>query len=300
MSETKLKMKFGNIEFEIESDSETVEKERKSFLETLPDIISMSSNFVVMNNAKTENTLAEAKIAEENTTNIPRLINININSFFSEKGFATDIDTCLGVIYFMNEYENTDIINTNSLKERMKTAKLVLPKNPSQCFNLLTQKGFIQPNGETENGAKNYYITQQGKDYINTYVKNEKTKTTPKRSSSKPIESQYSSITKEDLNLDKYPNINEFKSTKDKVMMMMYLFTNENKGEYFTANDIIYLMSNLFNEKVTSDMAKGLFKNKSTAQYFNKRSFQGSNKTNEYKLLHSGIKYVEKELLKQN
>lgn len=297
MSETKLKMKFGNIEFEIESDSETVEKERKSFLETLPGIISLSSNFIVMDSQTQPKALDETKIVEDNISNVPRLTDVNINTFFSEKGFATDNDICLGVIYFMNVYEDTDIINTNSLKERMKSAKLILPKNPSKCFVDLTQKGFIQPNGEVEKNIKNYYITQQGKDYIDSYVKKEKKKSVVKRNTSKQIESRYSVITKQDLNLEKYPDINELKSTKDKVMMTMYLFSKEDKGEYFTANDIIYIFSKLFNEKLTNDMVSSLFKNKSTGKYFDKRNIQDKRKVNEYKLLNIGTKYVEENIL---
>lgn len=298
MSETKLRLRFGNIELEIESDSETVERERKSFLETLPSIIPLSSNFIVMDNQNQQKTLDETKLLEDNTTNVPRLVNMNINTFITEKGFSTENDTCLGVIYFMNMYENVDNINTNSLKERMKSAKLVLPRNPSQCIGALTQKGFVQPVGETEKGLKDYYITQQGKDYIDNYVKKEKKKSIGKRTNSKQIESRYSSVTREDLKLDQYPNINGLKSTKDKVMTTMYIFTKEEKGEYFTVNDVIYVMSNLFNERITNDMAKGLFRNKSTSHYFNKRNSQENSKVKEFKLLHWGIKYVEDEILK--
>lgn len=294
MSETKLRMKFGNIEFEIESDSETVEKERKSFLETLPAIISSSSHFI--ENKKQEILVNETNVIE-GTTNIPKLTNMNINTFISEKGFSTEVDICLGIIYFMDVYENINIVNTNYLKDRMKSAKLSLPKNISQYFVNLTQKGFIQPNGESENGAKCYYITQQGKEYINNYIKKEKKKATGKKTSSKQIESRYSLITREDLKLELYPNINDLKATKDKVMMIMYIFVQENKGEYFTINDVIFIISKLFNEKVTNDMIKGVFKNRSTAQYFNKRNFQGSSKVYEYKLLNQGIKYIEENIL---
>lgn len=300
MSETKLRLKFGNMEFEIESDSETVEKERKSFLEALPAIISLSSNFIIVDNQKQSETLDGTKLVEDNATNVHRLPNMNINIFISEKGFSTENDMCLGVIYFMNTYENVDIVNTNSLKERMKSAKLILPKNSSQCFGALTQKGFIQPNGENEKGLKSYYITQQGKDYIDGYVKKEKKKSLGKRNSSKQIESRYATVTREDLKLDQYPNINELKSTKDKVMTIMYVFAAEQKGEYFTTNDVIYVMSNLLNEKVTKDMAQGLFKNKSTSKYFNKRNFQESSKVYEYKLLSIGEKYIEETILKSN
>lgn len=297
MSETKLRMKFGNIEFEIESDSETVEKERKSFLETLPGIISLSSNFIVMDSQNQSKILDETRLVEDNTT-IPKLADVTINTFIGEKGFATDNDKCLGVIYYMTTYENCNNIDSISLRDRMKEAKLILPQNPSQCFGQLTKKGFIQPNGEIEKGIKYYYLTEEGKNYINTYVKKEKKKsTTIKRNPSKAIESIYSNLTREDLSLEKYPNVNDIKATKDKIMLTMYLICNENKGEYFTVNDLIHIMSNIFNEKVTKDMVSGIFKR--NPQYFNKRNVQGNNKITEYKLLNLGNKYVEKNILNQ-
>lgn len=296
MSETKLKMKFGNIEFEIESDSETVEKERKSFLETLPGIISLSSNFIVMDSQKQQKVIDETRLIEDDAT-VPKLACVTINTFINEKGFATDNDKCLGVIYYMTTYENCDNIDSNSLKDRMREAKLVLPQNPSQCFGQLTKKGFIQPNGEMEKGIKYYYLTEEGKNYITTYVKKEKKKSPSiKRSPSKTIESIYATLTREDLCLEKYPNINDIESTKDRIMLTMYLISKENKGEYFTVNDLIYIMSNIFNEKVTKDMVSGVFKR--NPHLFNKRNVQGNNKINEYKLLNPGNRYVEENILK--
>lgn len=297
MSETKLRMKFSNIEFEIESDSETVEKERKSFLETLPDIISLSSNFIVMDSQNQPKVLDETKLVEDNTT-ILKLTDITINTFINEKGFATDNDKCLGIIYYMTIYENCDNIDSISLRNRMKEARLALPQNLSQCLGQLTKKGFIQPNRELEKKIKCYYLTEEGKSYINTYVKKEKKKSaTVKRKSSKEIESFYSTLTREDLSLEKYPRVNDVKANKDKIMLTMYLICKENKGEYFTVNDLIYIMSNIFNEKVTKDIVSGIFKR--NPLFFNKRYVQGNNKITEYKLLNPGNKYVEENVLNQ-
>lgn len=299
MSETKLRMKFGNIEFEIESDPETVEKERKNFLETLPGIISLSSNFIVMDSTKSEIILDKTKLVEENTTNASKVTNININTFINEKGFSTDIDMCIGVIYFMSIYENSNEIDSTRIKDRMKEAKLSLPTNISECIRQATIKGFIQQSGKAENGVKSYYLTTQGEEYVDNYVKKEVKRNIKSKikHTSKPIESQYCTVTREDLSLEKYPNVNDIQATKDKVMLTMYLICNENKGDYFTVNDLIYIMSNIFNEKVTKDMVSGIFKR--NPQFFNKRNVEGNNKITEHKLLSLGNKYVEENILNQ-
>lgn len=101
------------------------------------------------------------------------------------------------------------------------------------------------------------------------------------------------------MNLEKYPSIVELKNTKDKIMLMMYIVKDNNLGEFFTVNDIMFIMSKVFNEKITIDMVKGQFKNDATKMYYDKQLIDGSKKTYEYKLLSIGEKYVRENILNQ-
>lgn len=296
MNNSKLKIKYGMIEFEIESDPQTIEKERKAFMETLPDIALMAKSQIY--DSEEINSLP----TEENKTLFlsSNCISSNINAFMNDKGFSSDIDKCLGVIYFMNIVENVEFIDTVLVKERMKNAKLPIPKSVSVAFNSLTTKGYIQPVMQEEKGLTKYYITDEGKKIVEEYVKKEtKTKNTVKnvKNVKKRVETNYSFLTKEMMNLEKYPDFYKLKNSKEKIMLIMYIIKDIDKGEYFTINDLKYIISNIFNDKLTDDAIKGVFKNKSTAKYFDKRNVENNNKVYEYKMIQSGFSYFEENII---
>lgn len=59
----------------------------------------------------------------------------------------------------------------------------------------------------------------------------------------------------------------------------MYIVTNENKGEWFTVDDVIYLLVNVFEVPADTDKVNGVFKrNKSmfasTQDEQNKKAFR--------------------------
>lgn len=299
MSNSKLKIKYGMIEFEIESDPQTIEKERKAFMETLPSI-------ALMARPQSYDSEEVSSLQVEETKSLPLSksnISSNINTFMIDKGFSSDIDKCLGVIYFMNNVENVEYIDTSMVKERMQKAKLSIPKSISVAFNSLTTKGYIQPIEQEEKGLTKYYITAEGKRIVEEYVKKEaKGRSTVKKVKNikKTLETNYSFLTKEMMNLEKYPDFHKLKNSKDKIMLIMYIMKDINKGEYFTVNDIKYIISNIFNDRLTDDTIKGVFKNKSTAKYFDKRNVENNSKVYEYKMIQSGFSYIKENIISDN
>ena len=299
MSNSKLKIKYGMIEFEIESDPQTIEKERKAFMETLPSI-------ALMARPQSYDSEEVSSLQVEETKSLPLSksnISSNINTFMIDKGFSSDIDKCLGVIYFMNNVENVEYIDTSMVKERMQKAKLSIPKSISVAFNSLTTKGYIQPIEQEEKGLTKYYITAEGKRIVEEYVKKEaKGRSTVKKVKNikKTLETNYSFLTKEMMNLDNYPDFHKLKNSKDKIMLIMYIMKDINKGEYFTVNDIKYIISNIFNDRLTDDTIKGVFKNKSTAKYFDKRNVENNSKVYEYKMIQSGFSYIKENIISNN
>lgn len=299
MSNSKLKIKYGMIEFEIESDPQTIEKERKAFMETLPSI-------ALMARPQSYDSEEVSSLQVEETKSLPLSksnISSNINTFMIDKGFSSDIDKCLGVIYFMNNVENVEYIDTSMVKERMQKAKLSIPKSISVAFNSLTTKGYIQPIEQEEKGLTKYYITAEGKRIVEEYVKKEaKGRSTVKKVKNikKTLETNYSFLTKEMMNLENYPDFHKLKNSKDKIMLIMYIMKDINKGEYFTVNDIKYIISNIFNDRLTDDTIKGVFKNKSTAKYFDKRTVENNSKVYEYKMIQSGFSYIKENIISNN
>ena len=297
---SKLKIKYGMIEFEIESDPETIEKERKAFLETLPTITVLANNKIYEENNTEVELIDESKVKylPAQTKNITT----NLNIFLHEKGFSSDIDKCLAVIYFMNEVENVESVNNQIIKERMQKAKLIIPKSISVALNGLTVKGFIQLLEQDGNKGMNYYITQEGIKYIEEYEKKDKKGKSMRKNKTtkKNIANRYSFLTKEMMNLEQYPEFSKLKSSKDKIMLIMYIMKEIDKGEYFTITELEYIISKIFNDKLSTDTIKGVFKNQSSAKYFDKRNVENNNKVNEYKMLQSGFNYFTENNINNN
>lgn len=297
---SKLKIKYGMIEFEIESDPETIEKERKAFLETLPTITVLANNKIYEGDNADVELIDESKVKylPAQTKNIIT----NLNTFLHEKGFSSDIDKCLAVIYFMNEVETVESVNNQIIKERMQKAKLIIPKSISVALNGLTTKGFIQLLEQDGNKGMNYYITQEGIKYIEEYEKKDKKGKSIRKNKTtkKNIANRYSFLTKEMMNLEQYPEFSKLKSSKDKIMLIMYIMKEIDKGEYFTITELEYIISQIFNDKLSTDTIKGVFKNQSSAKYFDKRNVENNNKVNEYKMLQSGFNYFTENNINNN
>ena len=297
---SKLKIKYGMIEFEIESDPETIEKERKAFLETLPTITVLANNKIYEGDNADVELIDESKVKylPAQTKNITT----NLNTFLHEKGFSSDIDKCLAVIYFMNEVETVESVNNQIIKERMQKAKLIIPKSISVALNGLTTKGFIQLLEQDGNKGMNYYTTQEGIKYIEEYEKKDKKGKSIRKNKTtkKNIANRYSFLTKEMMNLEQYPEFSKLKSSKDKIMLIMYIMKEIDKGEYFTITELEYIISQIFNDKLSTDTIKGVFKNQSSAKYFDKRNVENNNKVNEYKMLQSGFNYFTENNINNN
>ena len=298
MQELKLRLKYGNIEFESEGDPTAVAGEREAFMESLPHIAMMAQ--IQSDNSKNDKTIASTE--EKQIPFYEKKSYSNINSFLNEKGFGSDIDRILGFIYYMVVEENEEFVDSKSVKSRMQNAKSSIPTNIPQSFSALTQRGYIQPIQKQGKGVTKYYITDFGKTFIDEYVKKEiktvRSGKAPKKVTNK-IETRYDFLTKEMMNLDQYPDYYKLGS-KEKIMLIMYIIKDINQGEFFTVNDLKYIISNIFNDKLTDDTIKGIFKNKSSAKYFDKRPLENNKKVYEYKMIQSGFTYFENEIMKSN
>ena len=76
-------------------------------------------------------------------------------------------------------------------------------------------------------------------------------------------------ITADDLNLKNYSTVKDVKGAKEQVLLAMYIVTHEEKGEWFSVDDVIYLMINIFEIPCDADKVNGVIRrNKS---YFQKK-----------------------------
>ena len=78
--------------------------------------------------------------------------------------------------------------------------------------------------------------------------------------------------------------------------MTMYILTNEKKGEWFTVDDIIYLLINVFEVPANIDMVNGVFKRNKSMFASEKDS---KNKKAFRKKLLSGAKDFAKDIIQR-
>ncbi len=273
---------------EVEGDEATIDAQRNAFFQEIPHLMQYFQPI----QKKDELDISTSIASHNQKDNIKNTrLESNVNAFINNKGFDSEIDRSLGVIYYMDQQENVSFVNTPMLRERMQQARLNVPKNISAIFHLLTKKGYVQPEYHEETKLTNYYLTNEGKEYIDNYEKRERRNRNNTKKTTSHSTSNYSFLTKEMMRLDRYPEFSKMRYTKEKIMLIMYIMKDIHKGEYFTVNDLKYIITHIFNAKISESSIKTVFRNKDSARYFDKRHVNGSKRYVEYKMIPSGFHY---------
>ena len=223
----------------------------------------------------------------------------SLASFLKKYGTLGDQDFTLFAAYFDEKKNGTKAFSIENVKQYYQEGRRPAYSNNGMLLKYLVQKGYIMDTVVPE-GAKpgNYYmLTTDGIAYIESYVPQEdlgdKKKPRAKKATNKK-DSVYSTITADDLNLAAYPEVKSLSPGKEQVIMAMYIVTNENKGEWFTVDDVIYLLTNIFEIPANVDNVNGVFKrNKS---WFTSKQDDNNKKAYQRKLL-TGAKDFAKRLI---
>lgn len=274
----KLKYKVGEIEFEAEGTAEVVEQQRVNFMNAvLPAAVeAMVRTQTIVEQPTyieptTQPTLLEAGMLD-NSQATPQKTETDFSrtslaSFLKKYGVLGDQDFTLFAAYFDEKKNGTKAFSSENVKQYYQEGRRQAYSNNGMLLKYLVQKGYIMDTAAPE-GAKpgNYYIlTTDGIAYIESYVPKEdsgekkKPRVRTKKSASKVSEA-YASITADDLNTRKYPAVKSLSGAKEQVIMAMYIVTNEGKGEWFTIEDIIHLLINVFEVPADKDKVNGVFK----------------------------------------
>ena len=111
-------------------------------------------------------------------------------------------------------------------------------------------------------------LTEDGLSFIREYVPKEntgeiKTRSRQRKTATK-TPSPYETINADDLNIGNSPAVKSLSGSKEQVIMAMYIVTNEGKGEWFTIDDVVYLLINVFEVHTNYGIVNGIFtRNKS-------------------------------------
>ena len=224
--------------------------ESKPYIETVP-----------------QQSLLEAGHTEvESTSDTVDFSRVSLSSFLKKYGQLTEQDFTLFSAYFDEKKNGNTCFSIEDVKRYYAEARRSLPKNPSMSLNRLAEKGYIMDATTTDEGksGKCYMLTETGIAFIETYVPKEnfrekKPRAKVKKSASN-ISEIYVSITADDLHTKDYPAVKNLSGAKEQVIMAMYIVTNEGKGEWFSVDDVIHLLVNIFEIPADSDKVNGVFK----------------------------------------
>ena len=312
----KLKYKVGEIEFEAEGSADAVEQQRVNFMkEVLPAAIdAMVRTRAVIEqqpyiNTTTQPAMLEAGLSTD-SLEIPNQWENNfsrtsLSSFLKEYGSLSDQDFTLFAAYFDEKKNGTKAFSNENVKQYYQEGRRPAYSNNFMLLRGLIKKGYIMDTS-TPNDAppgKYYMLTDAGISYIENYIPKEdsgdkkKSRTNVKKSASKVSEA-YVSITADDLNTKNYPAVKSLHGPKEQVIMVMYIVSSEGKGEWFTVDDIIHLLVNVFEVPADKEKVNGVFKrNKSwffsETDPINKKAFRR-------KLLYGGKDFATSIIQKTN
>ena len=306
----KLKYKVGEIEFEAEGPAEAVEQQRVNFMNAvLPAAVeAMVRTQTVVERQPYIESATQPAFLEAGASDAPMVTphqtendfsRTSLASFLKKYGTLGDQDFTLFAAYFDEKKNGTKAFSIENVKQYYQEGRRPAYSNNGMLLKYLVQKGYIMDTVVPE-GAKpgNYYmLTTDGIAYIESYVPQEdlgdKKKPRAKKATNKK-DSVYSTITADDLNLAAYPEVKSLSPGKEQVIMAMYIVTNENKGEWFTVDDVIYLLTNIFEIPANVDNVNGIFKrNKS---WFTSKQDDNNKKAYQRKLL-TGAKDFAKRLI---
>lgn len=301
----KVKFKIGEIEFEAEGSAEVVERERNVFLNALlpaavDAIVRTRGAEKAVQYISTDEPAALLEANHEVVSNFESpiksvdLSRTSLSSFIGKYGCIGDQDFVILAAYYEEKKNGNKSFTSESVKQFYSDARREKYSNYSDLLNKLTQKGLIMDDPDSEKKIpKPYILTADGLSYAENFQpkeENDKKSVKPKKTRAK-AKSDYDGINVDELHLDNYPDVKSLQDFKEKMMMVLYIITNEKAGEWFTTSDVLYLMTDVFGEAATKDQVNGVFKRERL--WFKTESVADNKRDVKRKLLNQGITYAK-------
>lgn len=314
--DNKVRFKIGDIEFEAEGSADIVERERDVFLNSILPVaveavvktqrISQNSQYIEDTEAKMLLSLENQVYSDSNQDIVKQTIfnvdlsRTSLSSFIKNYGSISDQDFVVLAAYYDEKKNNNRSFTSDSVKQYYNDARRTKYSNNSELLRQLTIKGLIMDDPDAERKSpKQYILTNEGIAFVENYQPKEyedKPKNPKVKKTKAKIISKYASINVDDLKLKDYPEIKRLKSFKEKMILIMYIITKENKGEWFSVSDIECLMTDILGLPATNDQISGVFKkNKS---WFKSEHDSENKRAYTHKLLQGAKDFAEETISK--
>lgn len=304
-NEIRVKFEIGEIKFEAEGSADLVERERSIFNDNLlPAAIEaivrtrgmvQGSTYLDASELKQSRPSTSSALLLENTdlASEPDLSRSTLASFIRDYDPLSEQDFVLFSARFDEVKNKTHFFTKDDAEKFYDEARRTKPKNISMCLNQLAKKGFIIDVTDVgQKTPKPYRVSNEGLEYIHNYVPKEiteKKSATKLRKQRSKDKSLYADINCDELNLASYPSVRTLKDFKEKMMLVLYIVTNEKKGEWFTTEDVLCLLTDIFGEAATKNQVNGVFKRQK--MWFKIEKVDG--KSVKRKLLNRGIDFAK-------
>lgn len=308
-NEIRVKFEIGDIKFEAEGSADLVERERSIFNNTLlpAAIEAIVRTRGVVQNTQYIGSLESTQptiMAPVNTPSLPEqtvltstedFSRTSLASFVKVKGANEHYDFIICAAYYNEKRNGISSFSSVTIKDLYSDAKKPLPRNLSMSLSELVKKGLIMEDPASKGtNPKVYVLTYDGEEAVKemhpTESKEKKSVSKPRKQRPK-ADSVYSGINCDDLNLKNYPEVKLLKDFKEKMMLILYIVTNEGKGEWFTTADVLCLMTDIFGEAATNKQVDGVFRREK--RWFKSENIDGNNKLVHRKLLNEGKTYAQ-------
>ena len=297
-NELELKLKIGEIEFYAKGEYDDVEAQRLIFTNSiLPAAVNAIKNANSSQAIITETQTSVLTSADEIAVldNQSGLKSISVNEFINNKGFKTQIDLAIGLIYYHEKFKACRYFKSENLRQYFKEAKITVPLNTSDIINKLVGKSYLMIGDD----KKCYCLTQSGIRFVEEYTPKEtivkKNGTSKQRKQRAKTVSSYSHLSADDLNLKKYPEIKDFKAFKDRMMLVLYIAKEEGHGDTFSMFDVQVLMTDILGYKATKGQIQGVFDRNAT--WFTNVTEPTNKKIVKHRLLNDGFDYAKNLIL---
>jgi len=307
-NEVHFKIGLDGVEFDAKGDSDFIERERNAFeAKLLPlgvDAVARTRGtalpiqYVEANEQPVQLLTGEKGVENEPFTpdhgNSKDYSRTNLASFLKKYGLLSEQDFALFSAYFDELKNETKYFTKDDLERYYDEARRAKPSNISMSLNRLAEKGLIMDASDVEQKIpKPYRVSSDGIAYVDAYKPKEEKekKATKTRKTRVKTKSEYAIINCDDLNLNKYPEVKSLKDFKEKMMMVLYIITNEDKGEWFTTGDVLCLLTDIFGETATKKQVDGVFGREK--RWFKLENVDGNKKLVHRRLLNEGKTFAQ-------
>jgi len=303
--QNRVRFKIGGIEFEAEGDSDLIARERDQFISTLfplaVEAMGRTRDFVQASlSIPASEKYKVPQIDTDYTDNIPSVSinfdNISFIEYLKKKGDISHKDFILFAAYYNEKKYNEDKFSLDTIRRCYKEARKQESSNTSHYLTNLIKDGCIIDVSEKKGASQTLYkLSNSGISYIDNFQpkENKRQKKAFKQKKSKATaKSEYEGLNPDKLNLKKYPDLKAFKDFKDKVILVLYIVTQEKQGEWFQTSDVVYILTKIFGESATIAQVKGVFQRQKL--WFLNEKIEGNKKEVKRKLLREGIDYSKK------